>query len=331
MPTLMDGTYFVGRNELLQWINSTLGLNLQKIEQTSNGAVACQLLDVLRPGQVQLSKVDFNAKSEYEMIGNYKVLQATFSKLGVDKHIEVAKLMKGKPLDNMEFMQWLKAYFDGQTGGQAPEGYDAKTRRASSRTGDVRTAGTGGRARPRQASFNTNINGARSGGGGGQGPPAARPATGRSTLPPAASPARQAAPSAPHVPDEAADTMSAPEQQQPQQQQPGADPAEVQALTDQVASLEVTADTAAKERDFYFGKLRDIEILCQTPGLQSDKVVQTVERVLYASNDEESKRVIAEAQANLRAGRQIDGSAVNGDGQSPPREAAANGQIGAPY
>jgi hypothetical protein len=115
-----------------------------------------------------------------------------------------------------------------------------------------------------QASFNTNISGTRAGGGGGQGPAAARPATGRSTLPPAASPARQvgwttlhiirvsvnghricchhwgaahlqAAPSAPHVPPEAADTASAlqPPQEPQQQQQPGADPAEMQALTDQ--------------------------------------------------------------------------------------------------
>lgn len=30
---LMDGTYFVSKSELLQFINSTLGLNLQKIEQ----------------------------------------------------------------------------------------------------------------------------------------------------------------------------------------------------------------------------------------------------------------------------------------------------------
>jgi hypothetical protein len=30
---MMDGAYFVGRNEILSWINSTLSLNLNKVEE----------------------------------------------------------------------------------------------------------------------------------------------------------------------------------------------------------------------------------------------------------------------------------------------------------
>ena len=39
------------------WLNDTLGMRLQKVEDTASGAVACQIMDVLHPGVVPIKKV----------------------------------------------------------------------------------------------------------------------------------------------------------------------------------------------------------------------------------------------------------------------------------
>lgn len=45
-----------------------------------------------------------------------------------------------------------------------------------------------------------------------------------------------------------------------------------------------------KERDFYFGKLREIELLCQEHGQENDDLVQRLMEVLYASDEHVSVR-----------------------------------------
>ena len=69
---------------------------MTKIEELGSGAVYCQILDAMYPGKLNLSKVNWKAKTDYEFIGNLKILQGGFSKVGIKKYLEVEKLSKCK-------------------------------------------------------------------------------------------------------------------------------------------------------------------------------------------------------------------------------------------
>merc|ERR1719215_2204048 len=122
----MDGAFFVSRTELLSWANDVFNLSLSKVEQCSNGAGYCQVIDACHTGMVQMRKVNWAARDEHQCIPNFKVLQQAFDKVGIQRHIDVDKLVKGKYQDNLEMLQWIKTYHDRTFQGGD---YDAASRR----------------------------------------------------------------------------------------------------------------------------------------------------------------------------------------------------------
>ena len=131
---MMDAAFFVGRREILDWANATFAMRLERIEETANGAVLCQILDAIYPdGAVPMGKVRWDARTEPEMVSNYKLVQAVFTAKGVDKHIDVAKLVRAKYQDNLECMQVSSAARSTVDGayGRSPARPRARARRPS--------------------------------------------------------------------------------------------------------------------------------------------------------------------------------------------------------
>lgn len=298
--------YFVSRSELLGWINSTLDLRLAKVEETANGAVACQLLDALFPNTVPMKKVDFNAKNEYDMINNYKVLQDVFNKLGVDKQCDVAKLIKGRPLDNTEFMQWFKAYWDTTTGGQPITDYDPVARRQQCKTGNIKGGPSAGSASAAKAAVPAGSLQRRIGAGNtyaakpAPAPAPVRSSSGKKKLIGAAGSARTSITSE-------SDTL--------------------ERLQEEVSSWRQTAETATKEKDFYYSKLRSIELLCNTPGIAGLPVVKAVEDILYAATQEEGEACLAAAIQELEIRDDVEHHAAAGGDAELQQQSADGGYV----
>ena len=105
---MMEGAFFVGRTEILDWLNSFLGLQLGKIEETCTGAVACQLFDALYPeAKVPMHKIRWDAKSDFEYIGNTKILQAAFSKMDATRILSCKNFLEAST--RTIWNSWFKA------------------------------------------------------------------------------------------------------------------------------------------------------------------------------------------------------------------------------
>uniref|UniRef100_A0A4W4H517 Microtubule-associated protein RP/EB family member 3 n=1 Tax=Electrophorus electricus TaxID=8005 RepID=A0A4W4H517_ELEEL len=225
----------LSRHDMLAWVNDSLQLTYTKIEQLCSGAAYCQFMDMLFPGCVLLKKAKFQAKLEHEYIHNFKVLQAAFKRMNVDKIIPVEKLVKGKFQDNFEFVQWFKKFFDAN--------YDGKE------------------YNPQEAR---------------QGQEVSATPTPVFHLSPKTMPAPQRAPST---------TPSSGIRRNTPVFRNGGSDAEIMELNQQLMDLKLTVDGLEKERDFYFSKLRDIELICQEHESENNPVLTKIVDILYATED----------------------------------------------
>nr|XP_034835677.1 microtubule-associated protein RP/EB family member 1 isoform X4 [Maniola hyperantus] len=239
----------LSRHDMLSWVNDCLQSNFGKIEELCTGAAYCQFMDMLFPGSVPMKRIKFKTNLEHEYIQNFKILQAGFKKMSVDKVIPVDKLIKGRFQDNFEFLQWFKKFFDANYDGREYDAFEA-------RGGIAIGSGACDSGVPLCA--------------------AAPPPR-----------VRRAAPLHQSGIVKANSTMRSPPVNLSRLNQSGkGDSKLVDELNHQINELKATVDGLEKERDFYFGKLRDIEVICQEMEEQQNApIVPKILDILYATED----------------------------------------------
>lgn len=130
----------VSRQQLINWINDSLNLNVTRIEDLGIGSVYLQLMDYINVTtnenesfpmhQVYWTKdilfedqiVNEENKrlriiknpqlsGRDQMMSNYKLLQKWFQELKISKNIPIDKLILCKFQNNLEFLQWIFKHF----------------------------------------------------------------------------------------------------------------------------------------------------------------------------------------------------------------------------
>jgi len=272
----------LSRHDILSWVNETLQGSYSKIEELCSGAAYCQFMDMLFPGSLVLKKAKLQSTLEHEYINNFKLVQGAFKKAGVDKVIPVEKLVKGRFQDNFEFVQWFKKFYDANYDGRE---YDAVMARGGEALGPAGSSVSHIKKTTSPAAPKTMAPPAV------KQPAAARPVAVTKAVraqPQTTGNTRSTQPAAGRVPAGrqplsglhnagSSDAFSTGDSV--------GDSGKVEELTAQVLELTTSVEGLEKERDFYFSKLRDVEILCQQHESDGVPVIKQILDILYATED----------------------------------------------
>ncbi|XP_020802937.1 microtubule-associated protein RP/EB family member 1-like [Drosophila serrata] len=122
----------LSRLELLDWVNESLKAQFTKIDELCTGAAYCQFMDMLFPNIINMDRVKCFTNEETDFKQNFKILEASFKKMSVDKQIPSEKLIKRCFQHHLQFLKWFKKFFDANYEGRS---YDPRAVRGGAPMG----------------------------------------------------------------------------------------------------------------------------------------------------------------------------------------------------
>ncbi|KAK6013165.1 EB1 protein [Ostertagia ostertagi] len=252
-----------------------------------------QFTDFLFPGSIPLKKVKWNSILELDWLGNWKIVQTSWKSLGVEKVVPVDKLIKGKFQDNFEFLQWFKKFFDANYDGHEYNPIEARGGEPLPADPPAGKAPAHGGTRM-QMPTRTSVSAAKSG------PPSrnsssytinSAPAKPRPSTATNVAAHRQPAPASAKINNNVVQ-KPAPAASRPAAAAPSPDAMqlkqlkeEVEDLTRQLGESDAVLNSLEKERDFYFNKLRQIEVVCQDNESIGTVEVARILEILYETEE----------------------------------------------
>eukprot|EP00741_Cyanophora_paradoxa_P021429 tig00021352_g20687.t1 len=134
-----------GRSEALQWLNGLLDADYIKIEQLQDGIAFCEILNMLHPKAVPLSRLLYTARTPEENLQNLRLLDTAMRRLDL-RPVPLQALSKGQFAACIEFLTYFRSYYEKFHGaGAAPTGLGVFEQRKKRAMGaDARGSGQQG-------------------------------------------------------------------------------------------------------------------------------------------------------------------------------------------